>query len=199
MYYTDVFAGAAGMIDTLLVAANFLFLFIVLGVHIFYWLKIKKVAVITFQQKLFTISIPMLLYILWYMAENAFYIISSYPFGKLLWPCEPGMVFFLFVNLYIESNLIRKELADNGAGKPNPDDAVNMEDELPTIESLSSIYFLTEREREIFQQLALGHGNAEIADDLNISIYTVKRHLNNIFKKTNVKSRFELINMLMKH
>ena len=41
-----------------------------------------------------------------------------------------------------------------------------------------------------------GMSNPQISEHLNISNYTVKRHMNNIFKKTNVKSRFELIRLV---
>lgn len=57
---------------------------------------------------------------------------------------------------------------------------------------LTAIYdSLTPREREVFQQAALGLGNKEIADKLGISITTVRMHRANAFAKTNVKSALE--------
>lgn len=50
---------------------------------------------------------------------------------------------------------------------------------------------LTLREKEILFHLATGSGNREIASILSISLHTVKTHIYNIFKKINVKNRFQ--------
>lgn len=55
---------------------------------------------------------------------------------------------------------------------------------------------ISAREREVIGLIAEGKNNAEIAETLNISIYTVKRHINNIFKKLEIKSRFELLSKI---
>lgn len=52
---------------------------------------------------------------------------------------------------------------------------------------------LTNREVEIAKLVAAGFTNAEIADRLHISIYTAKRHLNNIFSKLATDNRMQLI------
>lgn len=51
---------------------------------------------------------------------------------------------------------------------------------------------LTKREIEVSELVAAGLTNCEIAERLNISIYTAKRHLNNIFAKLEMNSRFQL-------
>ncbi len=51
---------------------------------------------------------------------------------------------------------------------------------------------LTPRERDIVRLVALGLRNAEVAQKLFISDETVKTHLNNIFRKLNVRDRVEL-------
>lgn len=48
---------------------------------------------------------------------------------------------------------------------------------------------LTKRENEVARLVALGLGNAEIAAELCISLSTVKDHVHNILKKTNLRSR----------
>lgn len=55
---------------------------------------------------------------------------------------------------------------------------------------------LTAREREVLILMIFGKTNNQIAEELVISIYTVKRHVNNIFKKTEVSSRAELETLL---
>ena len=48
---------------------------------------------------------------------------------------------------------------------------------------------LTERELEVLRLVAAGKANLEIAADLVLAVGTVKKHLNTIFGKLNVKSR----------
>lgn len=57
-------------------------------------------------------------------------------------------------------------------------------------------YELTNREQEIFYLIVKGYSNSKIADELFISTMTVKTHVYNIFKKTGVKTRFELTGLL---
>jgi len=51
---------------------------------------------------------------------------------------------------------------------------------------------ITRREREIISLVQTGKTNQEIADELFISVATVKDHNHNIFKKTGVRNRLEL-------
>lgn len=52
---------------------------------------------------------------------------------------------------------------------------------------------LTPREREILQLLAEGKSNKEIAQALNLSLYTVETHRRNLQEKLNLHSLAELI------
>jgi two-component system, NarL family, response regulator NreC len=56
-----------------------------------------------------------------------------------------------------------------------------------------SYELLTTREREILQLLAEGKNNKEVANLLNLSLYTVETHRSNIFQKLNLHSGAELI------
>lgn len=51
---------------------------------------------------------------------------------------------------------------------------------------------LTEREEEVLVTVALGHTNAEIADELSISLSTVKSHLASLMNKLGARNRVEL-------
>lgn len=55
---------------------------------------------------------------------------------------------------------------------------------------------LTSREMEICHLVEKGYTNLEIAEQLFISINTVKRHIQNIYKKLDVKNRTGLLNRL---
>jgi DNA-binding NarL/FixJ family response regulator len=50
---------------------------------------------------------------------------------------------------------------------------------------------LTEREREVLRLIAEGKENAEIAEELFISVQTVKNHVSNILAKLEVENRVQ--------
>jgi len=51
---------------------------------------------------------------------------------------------------------------------------------------------LSPREREVLREIARGHSNTEIAQNLSVSESTVKTHVSNILRKTGSRSRFLL-------
>ena len=57
---------------------------------------------------------------------------------------------------------------------------------------------LTEREREILQQMALGHRNAEIARLLSVSQGTVKSHVHRIIQKFGVEDRTQVVALALR-
>jgi DNA-binding NarL/FixJ family response regulator len=48
---------------------------------------------------------------------------------------------------------------------------------------------LTDRELDVLRRLAVGRSNAEIAEELDIAVETVKTHVGNIFSKLQVRGR----------
>lgn len=52
---------------------------------------------------------------------------------------------------------------------------------------------LTQREREVLRLLATGTSNREIAQQLVLTIGTVKKHLSNIFAKLQAGSRTQVL------
>ena len=57
-------------------------------------------------------------------------------------------------------------------------------------------YKITERELDVIKLIKQGYTNKEIADKLCISVNTVNNHIANIFSKTEVRSRIDLLNLL---
>jgi transcriptional regulator EpsA len=68
--------------------------------------------------------------------------------------------------------------------RPEPP-AISLTDVIPT----SGLYGLSVREFEILSWVKMGKTNAEIASILKISPYTIKNHLQNIFRKLGVCNR----------
>lgn len=55
---------------------------------------------------------------------------------------------------------------------------------------------ITKREREVLELLSKGFLYKEIADKLDITLSTVKRHLNHIYEKLQVQNKTEAVNKL---
>ncbi|HWW68083.1 MAG TPA: response regulator transcription factor [Solirubrobacterales bacterium] len=58
---------------------------------------------------------------------------------------------------------------------------------------------LSEREREVLRLIALGHTNAEVAEQLYLSIRTVESHRASIQRKLGLSSRAELVRYALEH
>ena len=63
---------------------------------------------------------------------------------------------------------------------------------LPTSNVLSESFNLTKREIEIYEFIKKGFTNPQIAEQLNLSIWTVKTHRKNIKQKLNIKDGFKI-------
>jgi len=61
------------------------------------------------------------------------------------------------------------------------------------------IDMLTTREREVLQLIAEGKTNKEIANDLNLSVYTVDAHRGRIMEKLNLHSTGELVRFAVRN
>jgi DNA-binding NarL/FixJ family response regulator len=68
----------------------------------------------------------------------------------------------------------------------------------PDSEKQSDYHKLSKREKELLNLLAKGYRYKEIADQLSISIETVRTHIRNIYEKLHVQSRTEAINKIYK-
>ena len=58
---------------------------------------------------------------------------------------------------------------------------------------LMSVYGLTAREQDVTRLILQGRSTIDIALDLSMSVHTVQEHLKNVFDKTGVRSRRDLV------
>jgi len=101
------------------------------------------------------------------------------------WSVYVGLYFLLF---YFCSDLALIILLRSYL-KKNADDFSDITD---TLENLYQKYGISKREKQIITEICKGKTNQEIADELFISLQTVKDHTYNIFRKTNVRNRVQL-------
>jgi DNA-binding NarL/FixJ family response regulator len=77
---------------------------------------------------------------------------------------------------------VTRRLIDHFASRP-----------VPRTQDLKLLDALTEREREVFELIAQGLSNAEIADRLYLTEGTVKTHVSHIFEKLEVRDRTQAV------
>lgn len=58
--------------------------------------------------------------------------------------------------------------------------------------NINSLQFLTKKEKEVLELAKKGYSNFEIASELYISVNTVKKHMQQLYKKFNVNNRTSL-------
>ena len=72
---------------------------------------------------------------------------------------------------------------------------VSARDNLQIPAKVLAVAQVSAREEEIIQLIITGHSNAEIAEQLFIASSTVKKHINNIFRKLKVQNRWQLLKL----
>lgn len=104
-------------------------------------------------------------------------------------------VFFTILGVWVATHLVKpkiqKVVVEKEVYIPQPDEFTINEIELEKLN-------LTSREYEVLQLLAKGHRNAEIAEELFLSISTVKTHVSSLLEKMDVKSRTHAVTKAQK-
>lgn len=99
-------------------------------------------------------------------------------------------VFFTILGIWVARQLtkpkIEKVIVEKDVFVPQAEDFTINKTELEK-------FNFTNREYEILQLIAVGHSNADIADQLFLSISTVKTHVSNLYVKMDVKRRGQAI------
>lgn len=64
------------------------------------------------------------------------------------------------------------------------------------VKEAALLFSLSDREFDVVKEMIAGRGNLEIAENLSVSISTIKKHVYNIFNKAGVNSRTQLLNII---
>lgn len=101
-----------------------------------------------------------------------------------IYALDPMLLLYAFLSATIILYFYKKDPLKLSGSQVAAEDAVKV---------IVRRYGLTEREAEVLELINMGQSNMQIAAELSISENTVKRHVNNIFKKTETQSRHEII------
>jgi DNA-binding CsgD family transcriptional regulator len=126
----------------------------------------------------------------------SFFLILNYVMISLIgtfeWACAFGLIttFFLhlppllFLTSYLRTYTNRQPLQPLSQKR---------------LQTVIDRYNITDREAQIVKMLLQGKSYRDIEDKLFISLKTVKSHTYNIYRKTKVKSRWQLLNLVQQH
>ncbi len=70
--------------------------------------------------------------------------------------------------------------------------SIEYQENISATDSLIEKFHISKREKQIIEEICKGKTNQQIADELFITLQTVKDHTHNIYKKVNVKNRVQL-------
>lgn len=99
-------------------------------------------------------------------------------------------VFFTVLGVWIALQLVKPKVETLIVEK---EVFIHSSDDMAINESELKKLNLSTREYEVLQLLTKGQSNAEIAENLFLSLSTVKTHVSNLFVKMDVKSRAQAI------
>ena len=106
-----------------------------------------------------------------------------------------GYLLWYFIGIIKnKNNVIDKNLIENNSKNIEENKIINKSSSKKEEEQIN----LTKREREILFYLLSGKTNKEVAIILKISLNTVNNHVANIYDKSGVKNRVELVNKFSK-
>lgn len=116
--------------------------------------------------------------------ENIFKALQAGASGYILKDADADNITDSIIDLY------------NGGAPMSPSIARKVISQLQTSGKQKEEYELTDREYQVLQHLSKGLLYKEIADKMDISAFTIKNHLKNIYRKLQVQNKVEAINKL---
>ncbi len=101
-----------------------------------------------------------------------------------MYALDPLIPLYAALNIFMIYYFYKSDPLKISESQISSEDAVNI---------LARRAMLSDREKEVLALVNKGLGNKQIAAELSISENTVKRHMSNIFKRTETQSRHELL------
>jgi DNA-binding CsgD family transcriptional regulator len=196
MYTNDLDRVQGLMGQTLSVIAEVVLFVATLECSIVYIAKSLRMKVEKRKKLLLILSILMPLYFIWFLIYDLDVVLRFIgPSGWFIYPFDAVILLYLSVNIAIiyfgyQALWTKPDVTVSQL------DILNIEIAKSLVQEAASKFQLTPREIEVLILMVAGSSNTEISKELTISMYTLKRHINNIFKKTNAKNRHEIVYIL---
>ena len=98
----------------------------------------------------------------------------------------------------VDTEGLAQAVRDVAAGRGSFSSDVTRVLAVPTSDTIGVAAQFTGRQAEVADLMAAGRSNAEIADALNLSVFTVKNHVSNILMKLHAQSRTEATAIILR-
>lgn len=174
-----------GFQNVLLQCINLAYVLVVIGICL--WNAFYAVKT-TADKKFLWLKLLMIFSLVVYMCYIALWDYSTWfkSEEKLIdiYGLDPLLLMYAFLSSAVIFYFIKKDPLKLSGAQVGSEEAILL---------IVKKYSLSNREKDVLELLNMGQSNLQIAGELSISENTVKRHVNNIFKKTEVQSRHELI------
>lgn len=132
------------------------------------------------------LSVTLALYMLWVTAWDYSAVYGGKDNLLTSYPLDPLVIICVLINVMVVYIFYKKDkIAD-------ADTTENISKEVELLE-MAEKYKLSAREIDVLLLINKGKTNPQIGEELFIAENTVKRHIANIFKKTDTSNRYELI------
>lgn len=197
LFFTDadyyIYTSSGKLLAILFDSVFFCGILIYLFCHLYQYLK----SGISLSDKLYlsVISAGIGIYMGWFYMNDVNLI--HYTYGAELWdiyPYDPVLLFYILINVATMVFFYKRNYSSGPVGQTET--LPYESDHFVLMSEVAKRYELTKREEEITALVYQGLSNPEISAHLYISTYTVKRHMQNIFKKMNIRHRSELIHLI---
>ncbi|MGD8538317.1 MAG: helix-turn-helix transcriptional regulator [Candidatus Aminicenantes bacterium] len=180
--------GSRYIIDQLMVYTDLLIFLTVIAAAVY--LRYRALFLPNVEYKRAVIFLSTI--IIFPMAVGSIKLVIGSSLGNISFVLERSMIYITLISF----NVLTTLWGIKSASLLSKFEAFDMSAESRKIDDLEDKYNITKREMEVINLICLGKTNKEIADELFISVDTVKDHNYKIFQKTGVKNRTQLVKLV---
>ncbi len=180
--------GSRNVVDNLMVFTDFLIFLTVIAAAIY--LRYSAMFLLNVDYKRAIIFLSTIIIVP--MAIGSIKLLIGSSLGKISFILERSMIYVTLMSF----NFLTAWWGIKYASLISKFESLGLGSKNLNKETLEKKYQITKREMEVIALICLGKTNKEIADQLFISVDTVKDHNYKIFQKTGVKNRTQLLKLV---
>jgi DNA-binding CsgD family transcriptional regulator len=180
--------GSRNIVDQLMVFTDFLIFLMIIAAALYLRNRATDLPNVEYRRAIIILSII----IIFPMAVGSIKLLIGSSLGKITFILERSMIYLTLMSF----NLLTVWWSVKYASLISKCEDFGLSVTNLNIENLEKKYKITKREMEVIDLICLGKTNKEIADQLFISVDTVKDHNYKIFQKTGVRNRTQLVKLV---
>jgi len=180
--------GSRNIVDQLMVFTDLLIFLMVIAAAFYLRYRAAYLPNVDYRKAIIFLSTI----IIFPMAVGSIKLLIGASLGKISFILERSMIYLTLISF----NLLTAWWGVRYAALIAKSEDVEVGVKSLDTENLENKFKITKREMEVIDLICLGKTNKEIADQLFISVDTIKDHNYKIFQKTGVKNRTQLVKLV---